>query len=215
MESFSELIDTLSSLAWPIIFGIFVYKFYEPIRALIESVRGRRFTIKVAGNELTVEEASEQQRKIVNDVQSRLAEIERRLESTKSIPLRTERTGAPGSKSIFWVDDKPKNNSFLIAALRERGHVVDTALTTNEGIKKFKENSYDIVISDMGRPEDEKAGITLAKKIHSLRSGVPYFIFCGGWAARNLRDEALANGVTEITSSGTMLLSKLPLANDS
>ena len=215
MESFSKLIMALSSLAWPTIFGILLYKFHEPIKTLIDSVRGRKFTIKVAGNELTVEEASEQQRKIVNDVQSRLAEIEKQLESDQTISLDTESSESQRSKHILWVDDSPKNNSFLVASLRERGHVVDIALTTESGIKKFKEHSYDIVISDMGRPDDEKAGITFAREIKALNSNVPYFIFCGGWAAKNLREEALANGVTGITSSGTTLLSRLPLSNGS
>ena len=56
MESFAKLVSALSSLAWPAIFGILLYKFYQPLKSLIESARGRKFTIKVAGNELTMEE---------------------------------------------------------------------------------------------------------------------------------------------------------------
>ena len=66
----------------------------------------------------------------------------------------------------------------------------------------------------MGRPEGAKAGIDLAKRIRELNPHVPFFIFCGSWAAPNLREEALAAGVTEITSSGTTLLSQLPLTNE-
>jgi len=215
MESLSKLITAISSLAWPVIFGLLLYKFHNPIKALIESARGRKFTIKVAGNELTMEEASEQQRKIVSDVQSRLAEIEKQLEGNKAISFNMDAQVVQRSKRILWVDNRPKNNSYLVASLQEKGHIVDIALSTEEGISKFEVNPYDIVISDMGRPEDDKAGITLAKAIQSIRSGVPYFIFCGGWAARNLRKEALAAGVTDITSSGTTLLSRLPLENDS
>ncbi|SDW55427.1 response regulator [Nitrosomonas communis] len=215
MESLSKLITALSSLAWPVIFGLLLYKFHKPIQTLIESARGRKFTIKVAGNELTMEEASEQQRKIVNDVQSRLAEIEKRLEVSKTISLNRESKEAPPTKRILWVDDNPKNNSYLVASLQEMGHFVEIARSTDEGIRKFKESSPDIVISDMRRPEDKKAGITLTKAIHSIKDGVPIFIFCGGWAARNMREEALASGVTEITSSGTTLLSRLPLTNGS
>jgi len=215
MEPLSKLITALSSLAWPVIFGILLYKFHKPIQTLIESARGRKFTIKVAGNELTMEEASEQQRKIVNDVQSRLAEIEKRLEGKAEISLNNGTESAPRSKRILWVDDNPKNNSYLIASIQEKGHSIDIALTTDEGIRKFKENNYDIVISDMSRPEDKKAGMTLAKAIQSIRSDVPYFIYCGGWAARNMREEALSAGVTYITSSGTALLGHLPLDDDS
>ena len=215
MESLSKLITALSSLAWPAIIGLLLYKFHKPIQMLIESARGRKFTIKVAGNELTMEEASEQQRKIVNDVQSRLAEIENRLEVSKTILLNGEAKEAPKSKRILWVDDNPKSNSYLVASLQERGHFVDIAINTDEGIKKFEENPHDIVISDMGRPEDKKAGLTLAKALQAIKADVPFYIFCGGWAARNMRDEALSSGVTDITSSGTTLLSRLPLSDGS
>jgi len=215
MESLSKLISALASLAWPAIFVLLIYRFHNPIQKLIESARGRKFTIKVAGNELTMEEASEQQRKILNDMQSRLAEIEKHIENKEKISLGNESRPEPKSKRILWVDDSPRNNSYLVAALTDMGHSVDIALSTDKGVSKFKERYYDIVISDMGRPEDEKAGITLAKAVHSIRTGVPYFIFCGGWAARNLRQEALDAGVSEITSSGTTLLSHLPLENGS
>lgn len=211
MESLAKLITALSSLAWPLIIGVSLFKFYQPIKTLIESAKGRKFSIKVAGNELTMEEASEQQRQIVNDIQSKLAVIENRFSLTDAEPKSYDITQETSKKYILWVDDIPKNNSFLVASLREQGHEVDIATTTDEGILKFKESSYDIVISDMGRPKDEKAGITLAKQIRNLKSDVPFYIFCGSWAAKNLRDEALNNGVTDITSSGTTLLSKLPL----
>jgi CheY-like chemotaxis protein len=215
MEPLAKLLSALASLAWPAIFAVLMFVFFEPLKKLIESARGRKFTIKVAGNELTMEEASEIQRQIVSDIQSKLAELEKRLATSTPEALVLESTPSRSSKRILWVDDRPKNNSFLVASLEERGAKVDVALSTKEGIEKFKALPYDIVLSDMGRPEGEKAGIDLAKRIRELNPRVPVFIFCGGWAARNLREEALAAGVREITSSGTTLLSQLPLANGS
>lgn len=207
----AKLISAISSLAWPILFGILLYKFYQPLKTLIESARGRKFTIKVAGNELTMEEASEQQRQIINDIQSKLAEVEKRLALIQPINSSPEITNTLRSKQILWVDDNPKNNSYLVASLQEKGHIIDIALTTDEAITKFTSQQYDIVISDMGRPGDGKAGITLAKQIRTLSPQVPFYIFCGAWAAKNFQEEALKNGVTDITSSGTVLLFKLPL----
>ncbi len=214
MESFSHLLSALSSLAWPVIFAAMLFKFSEPLKKLIESARGRKFTIKVAGNELTMEEASEQQRLIVSDIQSKLAELEKRLSITTE-PLNLTSAPMRSSKHILWVDDRPKNNSFLVASLGEQGVKIDIALSTEEGVEKFKTGQYDMVISDMGRPEGEKAGIDLAKKIRALNTSIPFFIFCGSWAARNLKEESLNAGVTRITSSGTTLLSVLPLSNGS
>ena len=207
MESLSKLLSSLSSLAWPVLFAFLIFKFSDPLKKLIESARGRKFTIKVAGNELTMEEASEQQRQIINDVQSKLAELEKRLATSSEVTFLPDFSPTQSSKRILWVDDSPKNNSFIVASLEEKGAKVDIALSTEEGLQKFRAFPYDIVISDMGRPEGEKAGIDFAKKVRSINKAVPFFVYCGKWAARNLRKEALEVGITDITTSSTTLLS--------
>jgi CheY-like chemotaxis protein len=216
MDAIAKLISALASLAWPIVLAVLLYKLYEPIRTLVESARGRKFTIKVGGNELTMEEVSEQQRAIVSDLQTKIAEIEKRVHKNL-IPLQSPINAffSSTNKHILWVDDHPKNNSFFVAAFEERGARVDIALSTDEAIAKIKKTPYDIVLSDMGRPEGDKAGIDLTRKLKELRISTPVYIYCGSWAAQHLRDEALAAGVAEITSSGTTLLSVLPLVNES
>lgn len=210
MDDVAKLISALASLAWPLVFAILLLKLFEPIRRLVESARARKFTIKVAGNELTMEEASEQQRVLLTDVQNKLAQLEQQLTPAGGAQVMVAEPKATG-KRILWVDDRPKNNSFLVASLEERGARVDTALSTQEGLEKLKRQHYDIVVSDMGRPEGETAGIDLAIRMKSISPDVPIFIYCGKWAATNLREEALAAGVAEITASGSTLMAALPL----
>jgi CheY-like chemotaxis protein len=213
MDNLAKLVSALASLAWPVVLAALLFKLHVPIRTLLESALKRKFTIKVAGNELTMEEASEQQRAIVSDLQNKLAELEKRL-NLGPAPVEAQMATPPASgKRILWVDDKPRNNSYLVATLEERGVRVDTALSTLEGVAQFKKMAYDIVVSDMGRPESEKAGIDLTRKIKLVSPQTPVYIFCGTWAARTLRAEALAAGVAEITSSGSTLLSALPLSD--
>jgi CheY-like chemotaxis protein len=229
MDDLAKLLSALASLAWPLAFAALLFKLFNPIYALVESARGRKFTIKVGGNELTMDEASAQQRVIVSDLQNKLAEMEKRLgaappdygtaaaaaavSANAAAAPRPIDTTVPRIRRILWVDDNPKNNSFLVAALEDRGAQVDVALSTDAGVAKFKRQPYDIVLSDMGRPEGERAGIDLAQRIKQLSPSTPMFIFCSAWAARHLREDALNAGVTEITASGTTLLSALPLAN--
>ncbi|WP_342316223.1 response regulator [Lysobacter sp. FW306-1B-D06B] len=213
LDSLAKLIAAAASFAWPVVFAVLLYKLYEPIRNLVDSARGRKFSIKVAGNELSMEEASEQQRQVMSDVQAKLAELEQRL-AASPVPVAA---AAPApqplttGKRILWVDDNPRNNSFLIASLQDRGATVDTALTTQDALRQLQRSQYDIVISDMGRPEGDRAGIELAQKLKTNGVTTPVYIFCGAWAAKHWRGEALAAGVAEITSSGTTLLSVLPL----
>lgn len=216
MDNLDEVLSALADLAWPAIAAVLAFKFYEPLKGLIDSVRGRKFTIKVGENELTVDEASEQQRLLTSDLQIKLAELEKRLAGKETQELHLlEKNQKANRKKVLWVDDKPKNNSYLATTLRDQGHEVVIALSTVEGISKFQDNQFDAIISDMGRPEGEKAGIDLAKIIRAQDTSIPYFIYCGGRAAYNLRKEAHEAGVNEITSSGTTLLSLLPLGNGS
>lgn len=209
MDDLAKLISALAALAWPAVFAVLLVKLFGPIRALVESARGRKFTIKVAGNELTMEEASEQQRVLLADLQNKLAQLEKGLLPREATASVTE--PKPRSKRVLWVDDRPRNNSFLVASLQDRGVQVDIALSTTEGLEALKQARYDAVISDMGRPEGETAGIDLALKMKTAAPGVPVFIYCGKWAATHLRDDALAAGVALITSSGSSLMAALPL----
>jgi CheY-like chemotaxis protein len=214
MDELAKLITAVASLAWPIVLAVVLYKLFEPIRSIVASALGRKFTIKIAGNELTMEEVSEQQRSIVNDLQRKVAELENRIGSLPNAPATKNLAAEQSAKRILWVDDNPRNNSLFAAALEERGARVDIALSTEDGLMKFKRQPYDIVLSDMGRPEGEKAGIDLTTRLKAISPTTPVFIFCGSWAARNLRAEALSAGASEITSSATTLLAALPLTGE-
>lgn len=205
MESAAKLITAFATLAWPIVFAVLLIKLYEPIKGLVEAARARKFSIKIAGNELTMEEASKQQIDAFSDLQSKVAELEKRLAAASPEAALVAPSPARVGKRILWVDDSPKNNSFLVASFENGGTRVDTALTTDEGVAMFRRSEYDAVISDMGRPESEKAGIDLARAIKHISPDTPVYIFCGRWAAMNLREEALAAGVAEITTSGSTL----------
>lgn len=209
METFAKLISALAGLAWPLIFGVLVYKLFGPIRVLVESARSRKFTIKVAGNELTMAEASEQQQKLFSDLQAKISVIERELKSKGLSPVNGAAAVPAVNKRILWVDDKPRNNSYLVAALEERGGRVDVALSTSDAIAQVKNHNYDVIISDMQRPEGDDAGLDLIRKLRESGITTPVHIFSSAWAAKNMRTEALQTGAAAITSSATTLLSAL------
>ncbi len=54
---------------------------------------------------------------------------------------------------ILWVDDQPEKNELEAALLREAGAVVDFRESTNAATKAVKSRDYDLVISDVARPE--------------------------------------------------------------
>lgn len=208
MDSAAHLISAIASLAWPLVLAVLLYKLFDPIRRLVESAMARKFTIKVAGNELSMEELSEQQRIAVSDLQEKFARLEEKL-AISPVEKALEASTVSSGKRILWVDDRPKNNSLLMATLEERGQRVDTALSTDEAIRQLERKRYDLIISDMGRPENDHAGIEMTRVLREKGVDLPIYIYCGSWAALNLRDEAMSAGASGITSSASSLLAML------
>lgn len=210
-----KLIEALAKILWPLIFVYLLFSFRGSIKSVISSATSRKFTLKVAGNELTMDEVTEQQRVLISDMQSEIGELKKGLakisvkEDISVILDEGHHSEIVTVSSVLWVDDQPQNNSFLIANLESMGVSVKTVESTKLAMKVFRSGRYDRVISDMGRPESEKAGIELAQEIRKTDRNVPIHIFCGGWAAKNLKDEAINSGVNSITSSGTALLNSL------
>lgn len=221
MENIGDLLKGLSSLAWPVIIIIILLKFSSAISRVVESARLRKFTIKVGGNELTMEEASKLQINQINDLRNQVLEIQKKLKETKSGEeiqevldedkvIKEEKVS-----SILWVDDRPKNNSYEMAQLKELGIDVQTALSTSEALAMFDRNKYDRVISDMGRQEDDRynstAGIDLVSEIRKIDQDIPVVIYCSQRGADRYRTKALGEGATEITGSTTVLFDALKL----
>jgi CheY-like chemotaxis protein len=218
MEEIGNLLDGLAALAWPTLVFFILWRFADPIRSVIESAKKRKFTIKVGDNELTMEEITEQQRRIINDLQKQIALLPtEKGPPAESVDVELGPQEISEAPSILWVDDNPRNNAYEISQLQDMGVTVTTALTTVEALELFGEKKFDRVISDMARKEDGstrgKAGIELARKIREVDSKVPIIIYCGAQGARALRQETLNAGANEITSSPTTLLRSLNVAS--
>ena len=82
-------------------------------------------------------------------------------------------------KSILWVDDNPSNNELAVRALRKFNLDVEQATSTDEALLAMQRRPFDLVISDMGRGTDMRAGYGLLKLIRDHGSHIPFFIFAG------------------------------------
>jgi CheY-like chemotaxis protein len=82
-------------------------------------------------------------------------------------------------KSVLWVDDNPANNGLAVRALRKFRLDVEEATSTEAALEAFQRRRFDLVISDMGRGEDMRAGYTLLERLRDSGSKTPFFIFAG------------------------------------
>jgi CheY-like chemotaxis protein len=218
MTEIAKLLEGLAAVAWPAIVILLVLLFRPAVAALIESARSRKFTLKIGGQELSMEEASEQQRTLIADLQAQVLEIKKRIEASV-LPLSPETirpTTHASAGFALWVDDHPKNNSYFVQQLTDKGVNVDLALSTSEGLRLFGKKAYDVVISDMGRTEDgtykPTAGVELLRQIREENKTVPFIIFCTSRGAKEHRETAMSLGVSAITSSPTEMFGILQAA---
>jgi CheY-like chemotaxis protein len=82
-------------------------------------------------------------------------------------------------KSVLWVDDNPSNNELAMRALRKFNLDVEQATSTDTALAAMQRRPFDLVISDMGRGADLRAGYGLLKLLRDHGSHVPFFIFAG------------------------------------
>ncbi|HHF3242694.1 TPA: hypothetical protein ACPJ2D_004744 [Vibrio alginolyticus] len=113
-----KLMEALSKILWPLIFVYLLFSFKSTIKSLIESATSRKFTLKVAGNELTMDEVTEQQRIIISDMQSEIGDLRKvvdALSSRDDTPLvidESHRAESQRISRVLWVDDQPQTMHF-------------------------------------------------------------------------------------------------------
>src|SRR5438874_1114961 len=110
MDQFTKLIEAFSTLLWPLIVIVVIVIFRPAVSRLIDSARSRKFSLKIGGQELTMDEVSEQQRSLIADLQTQLIELRNRVDRSllAAGPVSAAQPAmiaAPTPRSILWVDD--------------------------------------------------------------------------------------------------------------
>jgi CheY-like chemotaxis protein len=112
------------------------------------------------------------------------------------------------SKRVLWVDDRPANNEAERRQLRPYGIVFDCVVSTTEAVEQLKCESYDLVITDLGRTESadrsDSAGEALLA-LEFLRSSGPPVIVYGGRSVITRSDELMQLGAICATADSSQL----------
>ena len=114
-------------------------------------------------------------------------------------------------RTILWVDDRPSNNVWERRALQTYGMQFVLARSTAEAEDSLRSRSFDAIISDLGRPGDQRAGFTLLARARISHPTAPYFIYCGSRAPELVR-EAQARGAQGLTDDPAELISMVVTA---
>jgi len=107
---------------------------------------------------------------------------------------------------VLWVDDRPDNNRFERQALEALGVRISLSPSTDDALKRLRERRYDLIVSDMGRPPDARAGYTLLDSLRGTGDRTPFVIYAGSAAPEHVQ-EALRRGALRCTNSPRELIS--------
>jgi CheY-like chemotaxis protein len=104
-----------------------------------------------------------------------------------------------GEAIVLWVDDDPGFNVHERQALEAVGVEFNLAKTTEEALVLATGRRYDAIITDMGRPDDNRAGYTLLQKLREAGDQTPVVVYSGSPKEEH-RAEALEKGAFGATS---------------
>lgn len=207
-----KLVDSLAALAWPLIAALVLWRIFPHLRAVLAS---RNFKIKIGEMELSVQEASEQLRAQIEDLQTKVAEL--RLGApgpaapAPAAALQAAPPPADVPRRLLWVDDEPADNAYEIARLRDDDVDVVEVTSTDEALRLLvsKREPFRAVITDMGRREEgsfrPRAGISLIEELRSVGLTVPVFVYTSARSLERARQEVLAAGGNGATASAVEL----------
>jgi len=197
--SYSEVVEAGVDLLWLLLVAAVLWRARRPI---LEDLLPRLTGVTIGGVGLTFAAAEKSLIEATKDRQLDLAPSARRR------ILRRAKRLAPVLRrvQVLWVDDHPEGNVEERHMLRELGAFVDLATSNNEGLQRFLETTYDIVISDIGRDqeEEEEEGLELPERLREADPRPPPLIFYVG----DLKPE-IPVGAVGITDRPDMLLELL------
>jgi CheY-like chemotaxis protein len=113
---------------------------------------------------------------------------------------------------VLWVDDNPSNNEHERKWLRPHGIVFDCVVSTDEALEQLTNETYDLVITDLGRrgssDRSATAGAAFLEQPIVRNGGPPVIVYAGTWAVIQ-RDELVRRGALDVMANREHLFAKV------
>lgn len=214
VDDFVKVVDAVTKLLgvviWPALLAYLLVRFAPALKEFFESLG--EFTFKGGGFEATAKRKQEAAAALVAasigrpdaSADPKQAAIEAREAATAvdQVDRRTLRKAS--SAWALWVDDRPDNNIYERQSLEALGIRFVLATSTDEALDKLSRQHFDVVISDMGRPHDSKAGYTLLDSLRGAGNRIPFVIYAGSNAPEH-NAEARRRGAVGSTNRASEL----------
>lgn len=210
IDGFVKVVEAITHLLgvllWPAVFVFMLVRFHSAITDFVSTLG--EFSFKAAGIEATA--------KVRAQAAASLAAANTSHPESEASPQATlqETRGAAQvatnaitpqvirraeRSTVLWVDDNPDNNLHEREALEIVGVSFVISKSTEDALDQVSRQTFDLIISDMGRPPDPRAGYTLLDKLRANGSQVPFIIYAGSRAPEH-QAEAKRHGALGCTN---------------
>lgn len=106
---------------------------------------------------------------------------------------------------VLWVDDNPNNNTYELNALRALSFDIETSTSTEDALGKMQRSSYDLIISDIRREPNQRAGFEMLTEMRRTGITTPV-VFYTATAKTAQRTEAISLGAKGVAAAPEELL---------
>lgn len=199
----NAIAQLLGVLIWPAVLVFFLIRFRAALADFFANLS--ELSLRAPGLEATAKRQQEAAAALGAAIATRAPTDETQATATDprdiaaALPTPRAQRRLQGSR-ILWVDDRPNNNRFERQALEAYGIDFDLSTSTEDALEKTRQRSYDLIISDMGRPPDARAGYTLLDELRKTGDKTPYVIYAGSRAQEHVQ-EARRHGAIGSTNS--------------
>lgn len=216
VDEIAKLIDAVTrlvgALAWPVVVSFVLIRFGPALRNFFESLG--EFSLKGAGFEASAKRKQAEAAAALAAATAARPEPGATPESTareaqdaadlvaETVTPRILRKAK--RSTVLWVDDRPENNVHERMSLQALGASFVLARSTDEALDVLKRQHVDVIISDMGRPPDSRAGYTLLSKLRASGNTTPFVIYAGSNAPEH-KAEARRSGALGSTNRASEL----------
>jgi CheY-like chemotaxis protein len=204
MEQWTAL---LGVVAWPLVVAFVLVLFRRAIRDLlsrddlsISGPGGIAFSARRAvGALVDADEAKSRASSAARPYSA--ADAEEQVQEVAGFVRRLGR-----SPRLLWVDDMPSNNRLEQSAVENMGMLVELSTSTEDAQRMLRRRgAYDVVISDMGRPEGPRAGYDLLEWMRKRGDHTPFVIYSSSNSPEHF-DEAVSRGAVGSTARPSELI---------
>jgi len=216
IDEFVKLIEALTKLVgvlvWPALLAFVLVRFGPSLKEFFSSLG--EFSFKGGGFEATAKRkqaeaaaalvAASVARPDANTTPESAAREAKEAAAVVAESVNARVIRRASEATALWVDDRPSNNIFERQSLEALGVSFVLATSTEEALERLAKQKFDVIISDMGRPPDSRAGYTLLEKLRSSGDQTPFVIYAGSNAPEH-KAEARSRGALGSTSRASEL----------